>query len=124
MEFKRCYYIIRCRASFINIFGQYHKNNYNNYQFVCCRRVCCKYNQSVHIGEKLFPMHFELLKMAYYSPINCAFSVLHACGLLTAPTPLACIDATVHARVWSLFCVKNQNLIYNVKFNGIGQYQL
>ena len=27
--------------------------------------TCCKYNQSVDIGEKLVCMHFELLKKAY-----------------------------------------------------------
>ena len=34
--------------------------------------------------------------MAYYRYKPRAFSVQHACGLLTTPTLLACADATVH----------------------------
>ena len=55
--------------------------------------VCCKHNQSVDIDGKLVCTHFEKRLMAYglwlmaYSVTNCAFSVQHACGLLTTPTP-------------------------------------
>ena len=40
-------------------------------------------------------MLFELLKITYS---NHAFSVQHACGLSTTPTPLACAGVTAHAR--------------------------
>ena len=45
--------------------------------------ACCKYHQSVDIGEKLVSVRFEFLNMA---ATNRALSVQHVCALPTAPT--------------------------------------
>ena len=58
--------------------------------------ACCKHNESVDIGEKLVSVCFKVLKWLT-SATNRAFCVLHACGLPTTPTLLACGDATAHA---------------------------
>ena len=57
--------------------------------------ACCNHNQLVDIGEKLASTCFDLLKKTLTSTTNSVFSVQHACGLSTTPTPLGC--ATAHA---------------------------
>ena len=49
--------------------------------------MCCNYHELVDISEKLASVNFELLNMAT-SATNRAFSIQHACGLLTTPTEL------------------------------------
>ena len=58
--------------------------------------ACCKHNELVDISEKLVSVCFKVLKWLT-SATNRAFCVLHAYGLLTTPTRLACGDVTAHA---------------------------
>ena len=77
------------------------RHRHDNYQISSSQASVCAISitNQLDIGEKLCSTHFKLLKMAYYSTINCAFSVQHAYGLLTTPTPLVCANATAHTRV-------------------------
>ena len=62
--------------------------------------VCCKHDQSIDIGERLVIRVSNCSKWCTRAT-NCAFSVQHACGLLTTPTLLACADTTAHAQAQS-----------------------
>ena len=48
--------------------------------------ACCNYHELVDIGEKLVSVRIE---WQHNGTTNRAFSIQHACGLSTAPTPRA-----------------------------------
>ena len=50
--------------------------------------VCCNYNESVDVGENWF-LCTSNCRTWLTRATNHAFSVQHACGLPTAPTPCA-----------------------------------
>ena len=62
--------------------------------------ACCKHKQSIDIGGKTGLYALRIFSKRLTSAINSAFSVQHACGLLTTST--FCIIATAHAqaRCW------------------------
>ena len=57
--------------------------------------ACCKHNQSVDISEKLVCTRLNCSKKLS-SATNHAFSIQHACGLLTTPTLLAYYGHSLH----------------------------
>ena len=59
--------------------------------------ACYKHNQSVDTVKNWF-IHASSCSNRFTSTTNRAFSVQHACGLLTTPTPLAYADANAHAQ--------------------------